>query len=92
MQELLFTLSEIQIKYYPKVPALKRPKITSSNYAYIQFMFLFDRETISIKEEAAVIFLNRGNRVIGSYKLSSGGITGTVVDIRIILVKASHSL
>ncbi|HEY4877427.1 MAG TPA: hypothetical protein VIH86_17740 [Puia sp.] len=76
MQELLFTLSEIQIKYNPKISPLERPKITSSNDAYIQFLILFDRETISIKEEAAVIFLNRGNRIIGGYKLSSGGITG----------------
>jgi DNA repair protein RadC len=92
MKELSFFLSEIQIKYNPKISPLDRPKILSSNDAYIQFMFLFDRETICVKEEAAVIFLNRGNRVIGGYKLSSGGITGTIVDIRIILGIALKSL
>jgi DNA repair protein RadC len=48
-------------------------------------MILLDEHTMNIKEESAVLFLNRGNRVIGGYKISVGGITGTIVDIRIIL-------
>ena len=44
-----------------------------------------DRSQFNIKEEAAVLFVNRSKRVICGYKLSSGGIAGTVVDIRIIL-------
>jgi DNA repair protein RadC len=43
---------------------------------------------MNIKQEAAVLFLNRGNRLIGGYKISVGGITGTAVDIRIILAIA----
>jgi DNA repair protein RadC len=31
------------------------------------------------------MYLNRSNRVIGVYPLSLGGITGTVVDIRLLL-------
>jgi DNA repair protein RadC len=31
------------------------------------------------------IYLNRSNRVIGVYYMSTGGITGTVVDIRLLL-------
>ncbi len=31
------------------------------------------------------MYLNRSNRVIGVYSLSVGGITGTVVDIRLLL-------
>jgi len=40
------------------------------------------------QEIFAVLFLNRGNRVIAMETVSEGGITGTVVDIRIILKKA----
>lgn len=47
---------------------------------------------MNIKEEAVVLFLNRGNRVLGGYKVSSGGITGTIVDIRIILAIALKCL
>lgn len=40
------------------------------------------------KEVFGVIFLNRSNKVIAFEQISEGGITGTVVDIRIILKKA----
>ena len=32
--------------------------------------------------------LNRANRVLGRYKVSQGGLSGTVIDTRIILKKA----
>lgn len=43
-------------------------------------------------EEFKVVFLNRANRVIGVYDASSGGITGTVADPRLILAAAIKSL
>ena len=92
MKDLMNTLSEIQIKYNPKVSALDRPQIKSSQDAFIQFMLFLDTQQFYIKEEAAVLYLNRANRVIGGYKLSMGGITGTIVDIRIILGVALKSL
>ncbi|MDL2252073.1 DNA repair protein RadC [Odoribacter sp. OttesenSCG-928-J03] len=39
-------------------------------------------------EEFWVIYLNRANTILGSEKLSSGGISGTVMDIRILFRKA----
>ena len=85
MSKQTFILSEIELRYNPSVPAIKKPRIKCSGDAHIQFLQLLDRTQFNIKEEAAVLFLNRSKRVIGGYKLSSGGITGTVVDIRIIL-------
>ena len=64
---------------------MKRTKITSSEDAFMQFMLLLDQTQFNIREEAAVLYLNRSNRVIGGYQVSTGGITGTVVDIRLIL-------
>lgn len=40
-----------------------------------------------LHEEFWVIYLNRRNAVISSEKLSMGGITGTVIDVRLILRK-----
>jgi DNA repair protein RadC len=85
MQDILFNLSEIEISYNPKIPALQKPRITSSDDAYHQFMQLLNIGKLNIQEQVAVLFLNRGNRVIGGCKLATGGITGVVVDIRIIL-------
>jgi DNA repair protein RadC len=43
-------------------------------------------------EEFWVLFLNRSNRVIGKMKMSQGGISGTVTDVRIIMKKAVEYL
>jgi DNA repair protein RadC len=92
MKKQTYILSEIELRYNPKVPAIKKPRIKCSQDAHKQFLDLMDQTQFNIKEEAAVLFMNRGNRVIGGYKLSTGGITGTVVDIRIILCMALKSL
>ena len=42
-------------------------------------------DIIEYQEEVKVILLNRANVVLGIYELSKGGISGTVVDVRIIL-------
>lgn len=42
-------------------------------------------DIIEFQEECKIILFNRANFVLGIYELSKGGISGTVVDIRIIL-------
>ena len=81
----IFNISEIKVSYHPSISANERPKLSTSNDCYNYFLSIFDKDTISLKEESIALFLNRANRVLGCYKISSGGITGTVVDIRIIL-------
>jgi DNA repair protein RadC len=39
-------------------------------------------------EEFWIVLLNRANRVIGKVKISSGGVSGTVVDAKIVFRKA----
>lgn len=43
-------------------------------------------------EEFWLLMLNRANRVIGRFKVSQGGLSGTVIDTRIILKKALDNL
>ena len=43
-------------------------------------------------EEFWILFLNRSNRVINRMKLSQGGISGTVTDVRLVLKKAIEYL
>lgn len=43
-------------------------------------------------EEFHVMFLNRANKVIKSERISSGGVSGTVTDVRIILKRAIELL
>jgi DNA repair protein RadC len=42
-------------------------------------------KTISLQERFVAMYLNRSNRVIGVYHMSTGGITGTVVYVRLLL-------
>jgi DNA repair protein RadC len=43
-------------------------------------------------EEFWLLMLNRANRVLGRFKVSQGGLSGTVIDTRIILKKALDNL
>ncbi|MFO7668075.1 MAG: DNA repair protein RadC [Bacteroidales bacterium] len=43
-------------------------------------------------EEFWLLMLNRANKVIGRFKVSQGGLSGTVIDTRIILKKALDNL
>lgn len=43
-------------------------------------------------EEFWVLYLNNRNKIIGKEKLSSGGLTGTVVDVRLLFKNALHRL
>ncbi len=48
----------------------------------------WDRETIEVYESFAVLFLDRGNRVIGLYDHSRGGSSATVVDTKLVIATA----
>lgn len=43
-------------------------------------------------EEFWIMLLNRGNKIIESFRISQGGISGTVIDVRIILKPAIEKL
>lgn len=65
--------------------ALERKKITSSNS-----VFEFIQPVIGElpHEEFWVLYLNNSNKIIKSSQLSKGGITGTVVDVRLAFKEA----
>jgi len=56
------------------------PVVTSSNEAYNVIMDSSEIESLELFEQFRVLLMNTGNRVMGVYEASSGGISGTVVD------------
>jgi DNA repair protein RadC len=86
MKKTLLNVSEIKVAYStsdtPKV------KIKSGDDAYNILLDSWDMDTIELQEEFKVLLLNRANEVLGIYPLSRGGITGTVVDQRLIFAVA----
>ena len=66
-----------------------RKKITGSNDAAEYFMPLLGDLN---HEEFWVMLLNRGNKIIDSFMVSQGGISGTVIDVRLIMKSAIEKL
>ena len=86
MKKTLLNVSEIKVAYStsntPKV------KIKSGEDAYDVLLSSWNLDTIELQEEFKILLLNRANEVLGIYPLSKGGITGTVVDQRLIFAVA----
>lgn len=69
--------------------ALVSPQITSSKDVYD----IFHPILADLKhEEVWVLFLNRANKVVKNIQISKGGLTATVVDIRLIMKEGIQSL
>ena len=85
-------VAEVELVYKTKVKPSERPKINSVKDCYQLLKELWNQNTIEMQEEFKVMLLNRGNKVIGVYEASSGGLTGTVADPRLILAVAIKSL
>ncbi|HHV00367.1 MAG TPA: DNA repair protein RadC [Bacteroidales bacterium] len=69
--------------------AADNPQIRSSADVFSIFSPLM--EDLS-HEEFWILFLNRANRVTGRMKISQGGVSGTVTDVRIVMKKAIETL
>ena len=83
-----FKVAEVQLSYRPKYKASERPTITRSLDAYEILKASWSEDKLCFIEEFKVILLNRVNRVLGIYHVSSGGIAGTIADPKLIFMAA----
>lgn len=81
-------VSEIQISYKSQVKPSMRPKIIASRDAYEVLKQSWDDSRMELIEQFKAIFTNRANKVLAVLEVSSGGITATVADPRLIFVAA----
>lgn len=79
-------MPEIQLRY--RTSHVQKVTITHCKEAFNVLYPLFDQDTIEYQETFIVVFLNRANETIGWLKLSQGGMTGTVVDNKILFATA----
>jgi DNA repair protein RadC len=84
----LTTVAEVELIYKTKVRPSDRPLISSSKNCYNLLLQTWDENKIDFVEQFKVLSLNRCNRVLGIYELSSGGITGTIADVRLVMTAA----
>lgn len=84
----LYRLSEVELSYRSKVKASERPQINNSSDAYSILKQIWEEGKIDFIEQFKVLLLNRVNKVIGLVNVSTGGVSGTVADPKIIYVAA----
>ncbi|MCF6347344.1 MAG: DNA repair protein RadC [Flavobacteriaceae bacterium] len=77
-------VNEIQISYKEKSSILKSSTIKNSMDSAELLFEHWDKDTIELQESFKVLLMNNSNKVKGIYQLSTGGITGTLVDLRIL--------
>lgn len=77
-------VAEIKLSYRPLVRPMDRPKVSDSRAVYELLLANWDLDLIELQEQFKIILLNRANQVIGISEISKGGMSGTVVDTRLI--------
>lgn len=81
-------VAEVELVYKTKVKASERPYISHSKDTANLLRNLWDQDKIDFVEQMNLLLLNRANRVLGIVNISTGGVTGTVADPKLILVSA----
>ena len=84
----LYKLSEVELIYKSKAKASERPMIGQSKDAYTLLLRYWDENKIDFVEQFKILLLNQANKVMGISDVSTGGLTGTVADIRVIFATA----
>lgn len=81
-------LTELQISYSHAMPKSQRTKISSSQECYNSILNIWNEDLLELQEQFYLILLNRANEIIGYSCISTGGISATIVDIRILFAIA----
>ena len=85
-------VNEIKISYKEKITTSRVENVTNS-FEVAQLLFEdWDSDTIGLQESFKVVLLNNSNKVKGIYQVSQGGITGTLVDLRILFAVVLKTL
>lgn len=77
---------EITLKY--KKGDAKKFKVNGSQVAAEVMREVMNEDTLLLQEEFCVIYLNNANNSIGWQRISTGGMTSTLVDVRLLFVAA----
>lgn len=75
-------IAEVQVSY--NTTNKEHLKIKDSNSTFELLLSCWNKNTIQLQEEFKVLLLNRNNQVLGIYSLSKGGVSGTVVDSKLL--------
>lgn len=81
-------VAEIELRYISNVRNSQRPRIESSEDAYRIFLQTWDKKKINLLEQFKVMLVNKACKVLGISGISSGGISQTIADAKLIFAAA----
>ena len=81
-------IAEISVSYSQRIMPSERVAVTNTNIVVDILRYAWDDRTIELYESFKVILLNRNNKLLGVASIAEGGITNTVVDVRILFAIA----
>ena len=81
-------VSEVEVVYKTQIKPSQRPMVSQSKEVYELLKRNWDDTKIELVEQFKVLLLNRSNKVLGICELSTGGISGTVADPKMIFIAA----
>lgn len=81
------TIPEIDIIFKKKIKSNNLPIITTSAKSHELLRTIWSNK-IELCEEFLLLVLNNSNRCLGWIKISQGGITGTIVETKLIIAVA----
>jgi len=87
-----YQVAEIQLTYMSNVKPSLRPKINHSKDAYQLLLASWDDTRIELLEQFKVMFTNRAHKVLGIFEVSTGGVSGTVADPKLIFAAAIKAM
>ncbi len=83
-------VAELVVSYSPNIVSAQ--KISNSRETYSLITNSWNLNTIEMQEEVKVILLNKANKVLGIFDLSKGGISSSIIDVKIVLSIALKTL
>lgn len=86
--ELEFNVAEIELVYRHIVDYKNIPVTKSSQQNYELLLSVWDKDKIDLVEQFKILLLNRAFKVLALYTVSTGGVSGTVADPRLIFTAA----
>lgn len=76
-------VAELLVSYSPNI--ISEQKISNSRETYSLITNHWNLDTMEMYEEVKIILFNRANKALGVYDLSKGGISSSIIDVKIIL-------
>jgi DNA repair protein RadC len=84
----LSRIAEVELVYRNFIKPSDRPQVQESKIAYQHFLESWSENKIEFVEQFKIMLLSRACRILGILEISTGGVSGTVADVRLIYTAA----